>query len=174
MALVIATVLPIRPAAAESVFAPYRENIREQIPLGLSTRLPERIFLTGLTEQSLENFSIQVFVTPNPSRLTLSLYGCKNENNRCLVGSFITESIRGQIAQNELARHQSQGEPITLKSGLFGYVLDSEQPQSPSAFVTMMWEQDNMIHTLSFPQRERQNMLYMAVSMAQSDSLFRP
>ena len=172
--LAIATALPIRPAQAESVFAPYRETIREQIPVGLSLRLPEKILLSSVEQQGLDSYTVRVFVSQNPSRLTLSLHACEVSNQPCLLGSFVTENRNSRTAQEELARHKNQGQRITLKNELFGYVVDSDQPQSASSFATMMWEQDNMIHTLSFPQSERQNMMFMGVSMAQSDSIFRP
>ena len=173
--LAIATALPLRPARAESVFAPYRETIREQIPVGLSLRLPEKILLSAVDQQDLDSYTVRVFVSQNPSRLTLSLHACKASNNPCLLGSFVTENGNSRVAQGELARHKAQGQRITLKNQVFGYVLDSDQPQSSSTpFATMMWEQDNMVHTLSFPQNERQNMMFMAVSMAKSNIIFRP
>lgn len=172
--LAIATTLPMGSARAESVFAPYQEAIQEQIPVGLSVRLPEKILLTATEQQNLDSYTVRVFVSQNPSRFTLSLYGCETGSQPCLLGSFITENANSQFAQDELARHTSQGERITLQNGVFGYVLNSDQPDSPTAFATMMWQQENMIHALSFPQNERQNMMFMAVSMAKSDSLFRP
>ncbi|WP_160148553.1 hypothetical protein [[Leptolyngbya] sp. PCC 7376] len=172
--LAIATALPFKPAQAESVFEPYKQTIREQIPVGLSLRLPDKILLSATEQQEIDNFTVRVFVSQNPSRLTLSLHSCQASNNPCLLGSFITENKNSSPAQSELARHKNQGIRITLKDGVLGYVIDSDQPQSASAFATVMWSQDNMIHTLSFPQRERQNMLYMALSMANSDSIFRP
>lgn len=173
-ALAIATILPMGSAQAESVFTPYYQKIREEIPLGLSIRLPDKILSSTAQQQSLENFTVKVFASQNPSRLTLSLHGCQTGNRPCLLGSFVTENVNSSLAQAELTRHKSQGEQITLKQEVFGYILDSETPNAPTAFVTMMWQQDNMVHTLSFPQSERQNMLYMAVSMAQSESLLRP
>ncbi|OKH18283.1 hypothetical protein NIES208_06030 [[Limnothrix rosea] IAM M-220] len=172
--LAIATALPINPVRADSIFDPYKQTIREQIPIGLSLRLPEQILLSAAEEQSIENFTVRVFVSQNPSRLTLSLHSCTESNQPCLLGSFVTENANNQAAQAELNRHQNQGARLTLKDGLFGYVVDSDRPQAADSFATMMWSQDNMIHTLSFPQSERQNMMYMAVSMARSDSIFRP
>jgi hypothetical protein len=85
----------------------------------------------------------------------------------------VTEQKSSSTAQAELARHQKTGLRITLKGDVFGYVVDN-QTQSATPFTSVMWTQDNMIYTLSFPQTERQNMLYMALSMANSDSIFRP
>jgi hypothetical protein len=36
-----------------------------------------------------------------------------------------------------------------------------------------MWQQNDMIHTISFPGIERQNILFMALSMAQEQPLYR-
>ena len=172
--LAIATAIPINPVRAESVFEPYKQTIREQIPIGLSLRLPEQILLSEAEQKNIDSFTVRVFVSQNPSRLTLSLHSCKTGNEPCLLGSFVTENGSNQTAQTELDRHKNQGARITLRDGVFGYVVDSDRPQAADSFATMMWAQDNMIHTLSFPQTERQNMMYMAVSMAKSDSIFRP
>ena len=173
--LAIAAALPINPAQAESVFDPYKEILSEQIPLGLSLRLPDQLLLNQAKEIGIENFTVRVFVSQNPSRFTLSLHSCPQGSNQpCLLGSFVTENANNQMAQSELKRHENQGARITLDSGIFGYVIDSDRPRGSDDFATIMWAQDNMIHTLSFPQAERQNMMYMAVSMAKSDAIFRP
>ena len=171
--LAIATALPLKPAQAESIFDPYKQSIREQLPVGLSLRLPEKILLNAAEQQNIENYTVRVFVSQNPSRLTVSLHSCSGGGS-CLLGSFVTENQRSSVAQSELERHQDEGVRITLKDGVFGYVIDNDAPRSATPFATMMWAQDNMVHTLSFPQNERQNMLYMALSMANSDSLYRP
>lgn len=170
----IATAFPINPAIAESIFDPYKETIRSQIPLGLSLRLPEKILVSPSKQDSLDNFTVRVFVSQKPTRLTLSLHSCQTGVNPCLLGSFITERHDNANAKRELIRHQNSGLRITLKEGVAGYVIDNVQQQTGNSFATVMWEQDNMIHTLSFPQEERQNMLYMALSMANSLPIFRP
>lgn len=172
--LAIATVLPVNPLRAQSIFEPYKSTIREQIPVGLSLRLPDRILLSAEQQNNIENFTVRVFVSQNPTRMTLSLHSCNEGNDPCLMGSFITENKNSRNAQSELARHQRLGLRITLSDGVFGYVIDNAQQQAATAFATLMWEQDGMIHTLSFPQADRQNMLYMALSMAKSEVIFRP
>jgi hypothetical protein len=143
------------------------------MPPGLSLRLPDKILLSSSQQGELENLTVRVFVNQNPSRMTVSLHSCKDGNTPCLLGSFVTEQKSSSTAQAELARHQKTGLRITLKGDVFGYVVDN-RTQSATPFTSVMWTQDNMIYTLSFPQTERQNMLYMALSMANSDSIFRP
>jgi hypothetical protein len=171
--LAIATVLPLEAVRAESIFEPYKASIREQMPPGLSLRLPDKILLSASQQGELEDLTVRVFVNQNPSRMTVSLHSCKNGNTPCLLGSFVTEQKSSPTAQAELVRHQRTGLRITLKGDVFGYVLDN-QTQSSTPFASVMWTQDNMIYTLSFPQTERQNMLYMALSMANAESIFRP
>jgi hypothetical protein len=36
-----------------------------------------------------------------------------------------------------------------------------------------MWQQNDMIYTISFPAIERQNILYMALSMAREPGFYR-
>lgn len=172
--LAIATILPVGAVRAESVFEPYKATIREQLPPGLSLRLPDRILLSDTQQEELEDLTVRVFVNQNPSRMTVSLHSCQDGSTPCLLGSFVTEQKSSTNAQAELARHQRTGLRITLKGDVFGYVVDNNQTQSTTPFVSVMWTQDNMIYTLSFPQGERQNMLYMALSMANSESIFRP
>lgn len=171
--LAIAATLPLSPARAESVFEPYKESIREQIPAGLALRLPSEILVTPVKEQAIDNFTVRVFVNQRPPRLTISLHSCQT-GNPCLLGSFVTQRADDTEAKRELERHRRNGLRITLKPNVAAYVIDSAQPQSSTAFATMMWEQDNMIQTLSFPQSERQNMMYMALSMANADPILRP
>jgi hypothetical protein len=174
LGLAIATVLPLDAVSAESIFDPHKTAIREQIPVGLSIRLPDRILLSSDKNNAIDSFTVRVFVSQNPTRMTLSLHSCTTGTEPCLVGSFVTENQASPTAQSELARHQNSGVRITLGEGVLGYVIDNAQQQGAASFATMMWAQDNMIHTLSFPQEERQNMLYMGLSMANSDSIFRP
>ncbi|NJN73192.1 MAG: hypothetical protein HC799_10510 [Limnothrix sp. RL_2_0] len=174
LGLAIATALPLDAVRAESIFDPYKTAIREQIPVGLSIRLPAKILLSPDKQNAIDNFAVRVFVSQNPTRMTLSLHSCKTGVTPCLVGSFVTENQASKDAQAELARHQNSGVRITLREGVRGYVIDNAQQQGAASFATMMWAQDNMIHTLSFPQEERQNMLYMGLSMANSDAIFRP
>ncbi|MGB2925035.1 MAG: hypothetical protein WBB82_07025 [Limnothrix sp.] len=173
LSLAIATALPLDAVRAESVFDPYTSTIRQQIPVGLSIRLPEKIWLSPEQQSTIEAFTVRVFVSQNPTRMTLSLHSCKTGATPCLIGSFVTENQASQDAQAELKRHENTGVRLTLRDGVKAYVIDNTQ-QGNASFASMMWTQDNMIHTLSFPQAARQNMLYTGLSMANSDVIFRP
>lgn len=172
--LAIATAFPLNPVRAESVFDPYKESIRQQIPAGLSTRLPAEILVNAVKQDTIDNFTVRVFVSQKPLRLTISLHSCQTGLNPCLLGSFVTQRADDAEAKRELARHRADGLRITLKPNVAGYVIDNAQQQAATPFATMMWEQDSMIYTLSFPQAERQNMMYMALSMANAEVIYRP
>lgn len=153
-----------RPAA---VFRPYLEQIREGLPPEDVMRLPAEILLGGGSGDLHPNdLIIKVLPTTAPSRLTVSLFTCESGPYPCLVGSFVAEPATSTSAQHELDRHIAMQTPITLANNVRGYLREGPKLTPPSQFSSVMWQQNDMIYTVSFLSTERQNILYMARSMA--------
>lgn len=152
-----------RPAA---VFLPHLEQIRTGIPHNFVMRLPAEILLGGSGDLHPNDLIIKVLPTTAPPRLTISLFTCESGPYPCLVGSFVAEPATSTNAQHELDRHQTMNLPITLASGIRGYLREGPKLTPASEFSSVMWEQNDMIYTVNFLAAERQNILYMARSMA--------
>jgi len=149
------------------LFTPHLNLIRTHLPSGWSMRLPEQILLGGPADQEFIN-SLIVKVLPSnaPPRLTVSLMSCESGPHPCLIGSFSVESQTSDNARRELARHQAAAAPIKLGRGGRGYLLEGQKQNPSYPFSSVMWQQDGMIYTVTFLSSERQNILYMAYSMA--------
>ncbi len=65
----------------------------------------------------------------------------------------------------EFSKHKTTGDAISLSKNIQGYFLDGEQQSPKLPFSSLMWRQDELIHTISFPAKERQNILLMGHSM---------
>lgn len=152
-----------RPA---EVFLPHLEQIREGLPHDYVMRLPAEILLGGSGDLHPNDLIVKVLPTTAPSRLTVSLFTCESGPYPCLIGSFVAEPATSTSAQHELDRHQAMHAPITLADGVRGYLREGPKLTPASDFSSVMWEQNNMIYTVSFLAFERQNILYMARSMA--------
>lgn len=152
-----------RPA---EVFRPHLEQIREGLPPDDMMRLPAEILLGGPGDLHPNDLILKVLPTTAPPRLTISLFTCESGPYPCLVGSFAAEPATSTSAQHELDRHQSMNAPITLADGIQGYLREGPKLTPPSEFSSVMWQQNDMIFTVSFLAFERQNILYMARSMA--------
>ncbi|HEY9711676.1 MAG TPA: hypothetical protein V6D48_25935, partial [Oculatellaceae cyanobacterium] len=75
--------------------------------------------------------------------------------------------------KRDLERHQAIGDRIPLTTNVKGYLIEGPRQNPSYAFSTMMWQQNGMIYTISFPAIERENIMLMAVSMAQAQPLYR-
>ncbi|WP_416676376.1 hypothetical protein [Egbenema bharatensis] len=158
-----------RPA---EVFMPHLEQIRLGIPPDDVLRLPAEILLGGPGGLNPNDLIVKVFPSSAPSRLTISLFTCESGPFPCLVGSFTAESATSANAQRELSRHRAMNTPITLVQGVRGYLQEGPSLNPPSDFSSVMWEQEDMIYSVSFLASERQNILFMARSMAIEPPIF--
>lgn len=152
-----------RPA---DLFQPHLEDIRQHLSPDSVMRLPAEILLGGSGDLHPDDLIVKVLPTSSPPRLTISLSTCERGAFPCLVGSFSVENATSVNAQRELSRHQAMNLPITLAQGVRGYLREGSRQTPASDFSSVMWEQNGMIYTVSFLAAERQNMLYMARSMA--------
>lgn len=159
-----------RPA---DVFIPHLERIQSNLPPGLAMRLPSTILLNGPSDIDESKLVVHLFPSEFPQRFTVSIFTCERSSHPCLIGSFSVEQKTNVSAKRELERHQVRGERIPLVKNVVGYLMEGGRQNPLSTFSTMMWEQDNMIYTISFPAIERETILAMATSMAQAIPLYR-
>jgi hypothetical protein len=157
-----------RPAA---VFMPYLERIQSSLPSGLVMRLPSAIPLSGHSDIEESQLVVRVFPSKTPQRLTVGVFTCENGSHPCLLGSFSVERKTAASARRELERHQSRGDRIRLTDNVEGYLIEGLLQKPSYQFSTVMWQQNDMIYTVSFPANERQNLVFMAVSMAREQPL---
>ena len=155
------------------VFMPHMEDIQQKLPPGLAMRLPTEIPLNEPSDIDESKLIVRVFRSEIPESFTVSLFTCEHSSHPCLLGSFAVESKTNESAKRDLERHQAIGSPIPLALNVEGYLIEGPSQNPSYAFSTIMWQQNNMIYTISFPAIERENILLMAVSMAQAQPLYR-
>lgn len=160
-------------ALPAAVFIPHMEDIQRNLPVGLAMRLPEQILFSEPSDIQEEQLVVRFFPSTNPQSFTVSLFTCRRSPQPCLLGSFAVDRSTSVSAQRELKRHQALGDYLTLEKNIKGYLLEGPEQNPYSAFSTFMWQQNGMIYSLSFPASERQNILHMAVSMAQERPFYR-
>lgn len=154
-------------------FLPHLERIRTALPEGLVMRLPTKISLRGPSDIDESKLVVRVFPSETPVRFTVSLFTCEQSVHPCLLGSFSVDKATTASAQRDLQRHQTQGAPITLIDDVDvkGYLLEGPRQTPSYGFSTLMWQQEGMIYTISFPAIERETILSMAISMARGQTL---
>lgn len=154
-------------------FIPHLEDIQRNLPVGLALRLPSEIPLSGHSDVEENKLVIRVFPSETPQSYTVSLFTCERSPQPCLLGSFSVDRKMNVSARRNLERHQSIGDRITLTTNVAGYLIEGPQQNPSYAFSSVMWQQNEMIYTVSFPAIERQNILFMALSMAQEPPIYR-
>ena len=158
-----------RPA---DVFIPYLDNIQSNLPPGLVMRLPTAIPLSGHSDIEESKLIVRVFPSEIPESFTVGLFICERGSHPCLLGSFSVDRNTSASAKRELERHQVKGDRVFLATGVEGYLIEGPRQNPFSAFSTMMWQQNDMIYTISFPAIERENIVLMGVSMASEQPLY--
>ncbi|MBE9176981.1 hypothetical protein IQ268_00120 [Oculatella sp. LEGE 06141] len=158
-------------AMPADVFLPHLDRIRQTTPPNTVMRLPATVLLGGPGSLNPNELLIRVLPTSSPPRMTVSLFTCASGPFPCLVGSFTAENAGSVNAQRELSRHQLMATPITLTPGVQGFLLEGTSQTPPSDFSSVMWQQDDTVYTVSFLAAERQNILFMAASMAKEEPL---
>jgi hypothetical protein len=165
---------PLRAIAAPAkVFLPHLERIQQRLPPRFVMRLPQEILLGGPADtEFIEELTVRVLVSPVPQGLTVGLYSCETEAPQCLVGTFTVMRADSAIAQREFQQYLAGATPIQLTNSIRGYVRDLPSRRLPIMTSSVMWEQEGMFYTIRFAAPERQNMLYMAVSMANNQPIY--
>lgn len=158
-----------RPAA---VFTPHLEYIQSNLPMGLAMRLPTDIPLSGHSDIEDDKLVVRVFPSETPESFTVSIFTCERSPQPCLLGSFAVDRKTGASAKRDLQRHQAIGDRIPLARNIEGYLIEGPLQNPSYQFSTLMWQQNDMIYTISFPAFERENILFMAISMAREKPLY--
>ncbi|WP_143467792.1 hypothetical protein [Leptolyngbya ohadii] len=171
LSLSIASLTDRAIARPAPVFVPYLSQIQRAIPPNAEMRLPAQILLGGPGGLNPDLLLVKVLPTTAPPRLTVSLFTCGERTTSCLIGSFAAQPIASSTAQRELRRHQATATSITLTDQVRGYLIDGLRQNPTSDISSLMWQQDDIVYTISFPASERQNILYMARQMAVASPL---
>lgn len=159
-----------RPA---TVFMPHLERIQSNLPEGLVMRLPREIPLAGHSDIEADKLVVNIFPSDTPRSFTVSVFTCDRSVHPCLLGSFSVEKTTAESARAELDRHKTRGDRLSLANNVPAYLIDGPAQNPPLQFSTIMWQQNEMIYTISFPASERESMLWMAKSMATEKPLSR-
>jgi hypothetical protein len=179
-ASVLATLVSLTPlsnlvkanAAPASVFISHLGDIQQYLPPDLSMRLPSSILLGGpADEEFISHIIVRVNPTVAPSGVTVELFSCDNDPNLCWIGSFSAISAESLVAQRNYQRHVAFARPITLGEKVRAYVMD-DIPRQSFTVSSVMWQQDGIFYSARFATPERQNMLYMALSMVNSEPIY--
>lgn len=164
-----AVAVSARPA---DIFMQHMVTIQHNLPPGLGMRLPAEIPLSGASDIEESKLIVRVFPSESPQSFTVSLFTCERSSHPCLLGSFAVESDQGVNAKLELERHKSLGDRVSLGNNLQGYLIEGPRQNSPYAFSTVMWQQNGMIYTISFPANQRESLVLMASSMCREQPLY--
>ncbi|MEQ8466787.1 hypothetical protein [Coleofasciculus sp. E1-EBD-02] len=155
------------------VFIPFMGRIQKNLPVGLAMRLPTELRVNDLLDIDPNQLIVRVFPSEAPPSYMVSLFTCDRSPNSCLLGSFSVHPKQSASARRDLQRHETLGDRITLTPTVAGYLIEGPQQNPSYPFSTVMWQQNEMIYTISFPAIERQNILYMALSMAREQGFYR-
>jgi len=154
-------------ALPAEIFTPVLEEIKASLPAGWGMLLPDEVLLREDIEVGERKYHAQVLSPSAGVGLTVGIFTCKDDLFSCLVGSFSVESEASEEAQRRFWQHQASAAPITLAPNVKGYQrLEPFIPNPPSQFYSVMWRQDGRFCTVRFSAQERQNILWMALSMA--------
>ncbi|BAY32979.1 hypothetical protein NIES2107_48730 [Nostoc carneum NIES-2107] len=159
-------------AIPSEVFISELPEIQQSLPPGYAMRLPEQIRLGdgsdaygGKLRDLLSKLTVKVFSSNSPRSMIVGLFSCETTDTSCLVGSFSADSPNSVTAIKEFYKHRHTGKPVSLGKNIQGYLLEGNQQNPPQSFSSLMWQQDGLVHTVSFPVKERQNILWMGYSM---------
>jgi len=160
-------------ATPANVFRPHLDRIRQNLPSQFAMRLPSRILLGDPADDEFINrLIVKVFAFDSPPSLIVGLFSCEDGSPFCQIGTFSVGSASAPTVQRAWQQHIAAAAPIQLTPSIRGYVLDKRTVPIPATASSVMWQQGDMIYTVSFAAPERQNMLYMAVSMANSEPIY--
>ncbi len=156
-------------AQPDSLFFPHINEVIRSAPPGFPIRLPEEIKAVGGNDPS--ELNIKVFSSATPTTVNVGLFSCDSGTAPCYAGSISIDRSSAVHAREELQRHKQVGDRLTFRPGLVGYLVDGRKKRASERFTSVMWQQENVIYTLSFPSGDRQAVIDMAGSMAISDPI---
>jgi hemolysin activation/secretion protein len=168
--LVVLGNLPVAQAISNSnnVFLPYIDQIKTNLVPSLLFRLPSEIpSLDSLASQK-SDYSVKVSPSLVNSGITVSIFDCKLESQACLIGNFSVSSPTASGSKEEFNQHQNIGSGINLNNQIRGYLINGLKQNPPAQFSSIMWKQDSLIYRIRFRDKNPENILAMANSMAKS------
>lgn len=174
VALVAVSATPWRSLAAPAeIFSPYLAQIQQTLPPNWTMRLPSRISLGGPADEDfISQLKVRLFASQTPPGFTVALFSCDTAAQPCLVGSFAVADPTSVDAQRDYQLHRAAAHPIQLARRVRGYLREGTKQRPASPFSSVMWEQDGRLYTVSFLAQERQNLLNMASSMANTPPVY--
>jgi hemolysin activation/secretion protein len=98
----------------------------------------------------------------------VSIFDCKLESQACLIGNFSVSSPTASGSKEEFNQHQNIGSGINLNNQIRGYLINGLKQNPPAQFSSIMWKQDSLIYRIRFRDKNPENILAMANSMAKS------
>lgn len=160
------------PEVPASIFANSLTEIQGELLPNLVMRLPREIL--GVSSEYLNdpNLQIRVFSSQIQKRSTVAMYRCDVGAYSCLLGTFSVTDLRSNHGKYLWEQHQTNGAPLTMGGGLKAYLLEEQPLNLTSGFSSVMWPQDGGFYTVTFPQDQRQDLLYMAVDMASNAPIY--
>ena len=162
-------------AQPDPLFFPHINEVIESAPPGFPIRLPAEVKAINSDEPS--ELRVEVFSSATPTTVNVGLFSCDRGTAPCYAGSITIDRSSAVHAQAELRRHQQVGDRLTFRPsragrpGLVGYLIDGRKKRANERFTSIMWQQENVIYTLSFPAGDRQAVIDMAGSMALSEPI---
>jgi hypothetical protein len=157
-----------------SLFQPHVPAILASAPPGYPLRLPSQLLLPRGKRLTPEDLTVKVYSSATPLSVTVSLFSCDSQTTPCLLGTITADRASAVHATQELTRHKALGLPITLRSDIRAYIIDGLVQKPTLRFSSLSWRQDDSIYTLSFPAGDRQSLMTMAYTMANSAPLRSP
>jgi hypothetical protein len=160
-------------ARPDAVFMSHIELIESNLPPGLAMRLPAEILLSGHADIEEDKLVVRVFPSESTQSFTVGVFTCERSSHPCLLGSFSVQRKTAASAKRDLDRHKAIGDRIRLATNIEGYLIEGPRQNPSYQFSTIMWQQNDMIYTISFPAFERENIVLMATSMVREQPLSR-
>jgi hypothetical protein len=154
------------------VFMPHLNRIRQTLPPRFVLRLPADILLSDPADEDfISELKVRVYASDQAPGIIIALYSCEDLAQFCLVGMVSVTSYWSPVVRKQYAHYQAIAAPVTLAPALRGYLLEGSAKLPTSAFSTLIWQQEDMVYSLTFAQPERRNLLFMAQSMASQDTI---
>ncbi|MGJ3254325.1 MAG: iron uptake porin [Elainellaceae cyanobacterium] len=152
-----------------SAFTSSLDEIQAKLPSSWSIRLPPSDVLDELVPNPA-SYSVRVFAFDQPPGIAISLFECDSGAPACQLATITVDSSTSRDAQPALQRHQQEGTSYFLDMDVQGYVLDGADPGNPSGS-SLMWQQDGLIYTVSFPTPHQHVWVAIARSMTRAAPL---
>jgi len=154
-------------ASAKNNYFFSESEIQDALPESLSMRIPSEHFIENFWQQT--GYLTHVFSIDSPPSLIVGIYSCTTGSAECSVGQISVEQGNSLEAQQKYQEHQNQGAPITLAANIQGFLVEGYRQTPGRVFASVVWRQDGLIYSAELQTQERQTLLYLANSMANTE-----